>query len=65
MRVSVTIKSDGVVTEVSREYEPEAVDIRNGVGDLVAVQETPELITVAQVIAAAAVNIHRPTHEGA
>ncbi|QED11875.1 hypothetical protein SEA_MASHLEY_59 [Microbacterium phage Mashley] len=65
MRVSMTVESDGVVTEVSREYEPEATEVRDGLGDLVAVHEAPPLSAVTQAVAAAAVTVHRPTHEGA
>ncbi|WNM75168.1 hypothetical protein SEA_LONELYSOIL_57 [Microbacterium phage Lonelysoil] len=65
MRVSIAIESDGVVTEVNRYYEPEATEVRNGLGDLVAVHEEPPLAAVTQAVAAAAVAVHRPTHEGA
>ncbi|QWY80143.1 hypothetical protein SEA_STRAWBERRYJAMM_64 [Microbacterium phage StrawberryJamm] len=65
MRVSMTIESDGVVTEVNRYYEPEATEVRDGFGDLVAVHEAPPLSAVTQAVAAAAVTAHRPTHEGA
>ncbi|AWN03574.1 hypothetical protein PBI_HYPERION_59 [Microbacterium phage Hyperion] len=61
MRVSIAIESDGVVTEVNRYYEPEATEVRNGSGDLVAVHEEPPLATVTQAVAAAAVTAHRPT----
>lgn len=60
----MTIESDGVVTEVSREYEPETAEVRDDTNALLAVHETPGLPSVAQAVAAAAVTIHRPTHEG-
>lgn len=61
----MTIESDGVITEVSREYEPTTAEVRGSANDLLAVHETPGLASVAKAVAAAAAATHRPTHEGA
>lgn len=61
MRVSITIESEGVVTEVSREYEPELAEVRGNANDLLAVHEAPTLVDVTQAVAFAAAHTHRIT----
>lgn len=62
MKLSMTIESDGVVTEVSRDFEASAVEMRDHVNRLVAVHETPPLMEAAVAIARAASTIHRLTN---
>lgn len=62
MKVSMTIESDGVVTEVSRDFEASAIETRDHANRLVQVHETPPLTEVAVAIARAASNIHRLTN---
>lgn len=56
------IESEGVTTEVSREYEPELHTVRTA-SDAVAVHlETPALDAVTQAVASAAAIAHRPAY---
>ncbi|QNJ55559.1 hypothetical protein SEA_PHINKY_68 [Microbacterium phage Phinky] len=61
MRVAMSIESDGVVTEVSREYEPELAEVRDGTNQLVSAYETPALVDVTRAVAFAAAHTHRIT----
>lgn len=58
MKVSMSIEGDGVVTEVSREYEPESTDIRSVAGQSIVRHEDPTLESVTQAVASAAAIAH-------
>lgn len=61
MRVSMTIESDGVVTEVNREYDPSLAELHNQTGSVVRMFEQPNLSAVTRAVAVAAVIAHRIT----
>lgn len=61
MRVSITIESEGVVTEVSREYEPEIGTVRTLSGETAVDLEDPPLRSVTSAVAEAATITHRLT----
>ncbi|AYB70174.1 hypothetical protein SEA_ONEIAGILLIAN_64 [Microbacterium phage OneinaGillian] len=58
MRVSMSIEGDGVVTEVSREYEPESTEIRSVSDRQIVKHEDPTLESVTQAVASAAATAH-------
>lgn len=58
MRVTVKIETEGVVTEITREYEP-ALFTSSRSEDFPADLETPSLPAVAQAVARAAASAHR------
>lgn len=62
MKVSIVIESDGVVTEVSRDFEASAIETRDHANRIIQVHETPPLTEVAASVARAASNIHRLTN---
>ncbi|UUG69626.1 hypothetical protein SEA_FRANSOYER_61 [Microbacterium phage Fransoyer] len=57
MRVEMTVDTDGVVTTVSREYEPNVERTFDGTN----IFAVPALADVAQAVAAAAVTAHQIT----
>lgn len=54
----MTIEGDGVVTEVSREYEPESAVVRAMSGAVAINAEDPALRSVTSAVASAAANAH-------
>jgi len=55
----MTIESDGVITEVSRDYEPTIVDSPAYTTELHPEGESPQLAHVAASVAGAAYAAHR------
>ncbi|QKO02816.1 hypothetical protein SEA_KELCOLE_64 [Microbacterium phage Kelcole] len=58
MRISMNIEGNGVITEVSREYETDADELRSFSDQTIATLESPTLDSVTKAVASAAAIAH-------